>query len=104
MTIRNPIQGDKVVYSKEKASLSPGPRAKDISPAPKGDEYSYIVEKYWTLRDVRSDGTLVLVTRRGKEHEVAADDPRLRRANFWEKLFLRDRFPRIEAGDAKLAD
>lgn len=86
--------GDKVVYSKEKFSLSPGPRAKAVSPAVKGDEYSYIVEKYWLVKELLPDNQVRLITRRGKEHVISMHDPRLRRANFWERLFLSGRFPR----------
>ena len=39
------------------------------------------------------DGTIELVTRRGKVHQVKADDPRLRPARLWERWMYRDRFP-----------
>lgn len=96
MGIQKARVGDKVVYAKEKNSFSPGPRAQDITAASKGDTYSYIVEKYWVVKRVNDDGTLVLLTRKGKEHSVNANDLRLRRANLWEKLFLRGRFPKLE--------
>ena len=96
MAVQNLKAGDKVVFAKDKASLSPGKRAKEVSPARKGDEYNYIVEKYWTVKQVRADGSVVLVTRRGKEHSVSLDDPRLRRANLWERLTLSSRFPKLE--------
>jgi hypothetical protein len=89
--------GDKVVFAKEKASLSPGPRAKDVSPAAKGDEYSYIVEKYWLVKELMADDRVCLITRRGKEHVISMHDPRLRRANVWERLFLGGRFPKLDA-------
>ena len=38
----------------------PGPRAHHIHPAPFGETYQYIVEKYWTVRGRASDGTLEL--------------------------------------------
>ena len=86
--------GDKVVYAKEKFSLSPGPRAKEVSPATKGDEYSYIVEKYWLVKELLPEDHVRLVTRRGKEHVISTHDPRLRRANIWERMFLSSRFPK----------
>jgi hypothetical protein len=47
------------------------------------------------VEQVRDDGTLVLLTRRGKRHEVAPDDPRLRRANWWERIWWNKKFPRL---------
>ena len=87
--------GDKVVFAKEKASLSPGPRAKEVSPAVKGDEYSYIVEKYWLVKELLPEERVCLITRRGKEHIISMHDPRLRRANVWERVFLASRFPKL---------
>jgi hypothetical protein len=83
---------DWVVYTREKHSLSPGRRAKNISPAPRGEMYSYEVDKYWVVRQVQ-DGVVVLETRRGKQHSLPASDSRLRKANLWEKLFFARRFP-----------
>jgi hypothetical protein len=93
--VRNLQVGDRVVFAKEKMSLSPGKRAKEVVPLSKGDEYSYIVEKYWTVKTVHPNGSVTLITRRGKEHTVATDDPRLRRANWWERCIFRKRFPAL---------
>lgn len=101
MGVRKLTVGRKVVFSKDKSSLSPGPRAKEVVPLPKGDTYSYIVEKYWTVKDVHNDGTATLITRRGKEHTVQLDDPRLRAANFWERLIYSSRFPKLDEQPAK---
>ncbi len=95
MAIRNARVGEKVVFAKDKSSTSPGKRAKEVAAAAKGDQYSYIVEKYWVVTEVRSDGTVQLLTRRGKVHFVSADDPRIRRASWLEKLFRRHRFPKF---------
>lgn len=85
--------GDVVVYRKQKCSLRPGPHARDIYPAAHGDSYSYSVEKFWRVAAVQPDDTLVVRTRRGKEHTVSADDPSLRRAHWWERLLFWHRFP-----------
>jgi len=85
--------GDQVVFRMQKRSLAPGPRAKNVQPAPHGDEYGYNVEKYWRVAAKLPDGRLEVITRRGKRHEVRADDPRLRSAFWWERWLLRDRFP-----------
>src|SRR5262249_14901055 len=86
-------RGDFVIYRKQKHSVHPGPHAKDISPAPKGDYYSYCVDKFWTIISVQADHTVVICTRRGKQHTLVADDPALRRAHWWERLLFRHRFP-----------
>ena len=85
--------GDFVVYRKQKHSVHPGPHARGISPAANGDNYSYYVDKFWTVVSVQPDRTLVICTRRGKQHTVVADDPALRRASWWERLLFRHRFP-----------
>ena len=88
--------GDWVIYRKQKTSVSPGLRAKNMSPAPKGDTYIYIVEKYWIVDEVLGNGEVGLRTRRGKHHIVATDDPRLRRANWLERILLGSRFRAVE--------
>ncbi len=99
MAMRNAKVGDKVIFSKDKSSVSPGKRAKEVVAAAKGDQYSYIVEKYWVVKEVRPDGTILLLTRRGKQHTVTLDDPRLRRATLLEKLLRRKRFPSLNEAD-----
>ena len=85
--------GDAVVYHLSKVSADPGPRAKDVHPAEFGETYRYLVDKFWTVAEVRSNGELVLVTRRGKQHVLAATDPCLRPARWWERWIYRSRFP-----------
>ncbi|MCA8943405.1 MAG: hypothetical protein KDB80_12650, partial [Planctomycetes bacterium] len=76
-----------------KCTTRPGPRARSVSPARHGDHYSYVVDKLWIVGEVRTDGRLALVTRRGKRHVVSKDDPRLRKPNWWERILFRRRFP-----------
>ena len=90
--------GDVVVYRKQKSSLHPGPHAKDIKPAAHGDFYSYSVEKFWRVVAVRPDDTLVVCTRKGKQHTVATGDPNLRRAHWWERLLFSHRLPPLSPG------
>ena len=86
--------GDLVVYSKEKCSVRPGPRAHDLQPARRGESYTYRVDKFWIVVDCLEDGRrLVLATRRGKQHEVDSSSPYLRSANLWERIRYRERFP-----------
>ncbi len=93
---RMPI-GSKVIYKKSKSSVSPGPRATDIHPQPKGDGYRYSVEKFWTVIATHDDGTVTLLTRRGKQHRIRADDPQLRLANWWQRWLYQARFPSIDS-------
>ena len=85
--------GDVVVYRKQKFSVHPGPNARAISPAAHGDYYSYCIDKFWRVVAVQPGGELVLCTRRGKQHTIAAADPALRRTHWWERLLFRHRFP-----------
>ena len=43
--------------------------------------------------DVLDDGTVVVSTRRGKRNLIRPDDPMLHRANWFQKLIYRSRFP-----------
>ena len=99
MARRSFRNGDPVVYCKEKVSTRPGPRARDVHPAERGDDYSYRVDKFWTVVEIRNDGRLVLRTRRGKLHVLDADDPHLRPASLWERLRFRGRFPGTDEED-----
>jgi hypothetical protein len=88
--------GDPVIYSKRKESVRPGPRARDIQPSLYGETYTYQIEKFWVVVNVSSDLTLVVQTRRGKQHRLASNDPCLRRASWFERLWYRDRFPQLK--------
>lgn len=87
--------GDAVVYCKAKASQIPGPRAEDVHPSEHGDDYRYVVEKYWRVVAVAGDGALQIVTRTGKRLTLRADDPLLRKASVTERLLRADRFPPV---------
>lgn len=86
-------QGDAVVYRMQKHSVKPGPRALNVYATPQGETYIYEVEKYWTVQETRDDGSLVVVTRQGKNRLVRCDDPNLRRATWWERTWHQRRFP-----------
>jgi hypothetical protein len=88
--------GDPVIYRATKHSAHPGPRAQEVTAETYGEGYSYVVDKFWVVAETRPDGQVVLKTRRGKTHRLSADDPRLRPARWWERLWFRDRFPSLE--------
>jgi hypothetical protein len=85
--------GDRVVFTSDKHTTKPGPRAKNVTANAHGETYDYQVDKYWLVAEVLSDGQIVLLTRRGKRHVLPISDPRLRKANLWERLFKSKRFP-----------
>jgi hypothetical protein len=86
--------GDHIVYCKCKASPHPGPRANHVRPSQHGEDYSYVVDKYWVVSAVLDD-CIEAMTRTGKLHFLEPDDPNLRKATLIEKLFSRDRFPQL---------
>jgi hypothetical protein len=88
--------GDWVVYCKLKHSVSPGPRAKHVDPAPRGEEYTYQVDKFWVVEEVLPEGRLRVCTRQGKRHTLSADDPNLRRPSLWERIRYAKRFPSLD--------
>ena len=85
-----------MVFRITKQSTDPGPRAVDIHPSTSGETYSYQVDKFWTVVDVEPDGTVTLVTRRGKQRTISSDDVRLRKARWWERWLYQRRFPKLE--------
>ena len=86
--------GDPVIYRKFKYGSSPGPRATEIAPDPRGEWYAYHVDKYWIVAEQPDEATLIVLTRRGKRHRVRLDDPNLRRPKWWERWWHAGRFPR----------
>ena len=87
--------GDYVVYCKHKASPHPGPRAHDVRPSDHGEDYSYLVNKYWIVTAVHPDEGIEVQTRTGKLHYLKPNDPNLRHANLLEEWFYRNRFPSL---------
>ena len=85
--------GDCVIYRKQKLSVHPGPHALDIYPAPNGDTYTYCVPKFYRVVAVQPDHTIVVRTRRGRKRTLAANNPAMRRAHWWERLPFAGRFP-----------
>ena len=87
--------GDKVVFTRDKYTTKPGPRAKNVIATPHGETYEYQVDKFWIVAAMDGESKLVLQTRRGKRHTVSTDDPRLRKASLWERFFYASRFPSL---------
>jgi hypothetical protein len=94
MTLRRLSPGEPVIYRKSKCTTHPGPRAIRITPAPRGEDYAYEVDKFWIVGEEPDEDTVLLVTRRGKVHVVRRDDPNLRRPSLWERWRYAARFPR----------
>jgi hypothetical protein len=88
--------GDSIIYRKQKHSTHPGRRAYDIHPTSQGDDYSYFVDKFWTVENVFRDGRILVTTRTHKHLYLRASDPNLRRAGFIARLRYRNRFPHLE--------
>jgi hypothetical protein len=85
--------GDLIIYRQTKHSTHPTLKAVEVRPAPQGEFYSYEVLKYWVVSSVKANGRVVAMTRRGKYRELHMDDPCLRKAQWWERLFFAHRFP-----------
>jgi hypothetical protein len=85
--------GDRIVYRKTKFSTQPPARAHHVSASAKGENYVYLIDKYWVVADVLENGVLVAQTRRGKLNQVRPDDPNFRKAGLLESLLHPKRFP-----------
>ena len=90
-------QGDWVVYRMQKSGSTPGPRASNMVAAEKGETYSYTVDKYWVVQEVLDEQSLLLRTRRGKRHVIDCHDPRLKKANWFQRVAWGGRFRSVEA-------
>ena len=95
MVRHNLKPGDPVIFRMTKTSTCPGPRARSIFAQRRGETYTYQVDKFWVVAESDDDNMLVLRTRRGKNHQVEANHPHLRRATWWEWLLYRNRFPQL---------
>jgi hypothetical protein len=89
--------GDWAVYRKSKQGSNPGRRAAQVVASLKGETYGYVVDKFWVVDEVLSDGKLRLVTARGKMHTIDANDPNLRHPGLIQKFLWRERFAIVEA-------
>ena len=88
--------GDTIIYRKSKRTTHPGRRAQDVRASPKGDDYYYFVEKIWVIRQVRSNGELLVETRRGKTHVIDPGDPNLRRPTLMQRFRYHARFAELQ--------
>ena len=88
--------GDVVVYRKQKHTTHPGRRARQVDATSRGEYYTYVVDKFWVVDQVRDNGRLLLQTRRGKTHIVSHSDPNLRRATFWDRIRYKNRFSQLQ--------
>jgi hypothetical protein len=90
--------GAPIVYRMATSSTRPpGPEARDVRPAERGDFYYYLINKYWRVEQVLEDGRIVAVTPLMEHHCLRRDDPNLRKASLIERLRHGARFPRLAA-------
>lgn len=87
--------GDWAIYRKSKRSTHPGRRASGVKANRKGETYAYVVDKFWVVDEILSDGTIVLRTARGKKHEISPDDRNLVRPSLWTRLRWTERFQSV---------
>ncbi len=87
--------GDKIIYHKPKSSFHPSPKARQVCPLEHGEDYHYIVDKFWEVAQVHEDGTLEVVTRTGKKNRLQANDPNISKINPIQHLLYRKRFLRL---------
>ena len=82
-----------MIYRKPKSSSRPGPRARQVYPLEHGEAYHYVVDKFWKVTGVNDDGTVEVVTRRGKTHRLQMNDPNLQKVGLLRYLVFRGKFP-----------
>jgi hypothetical protein len=87
--------GVPIVYRMVESSTRPGPEAREIRPAERGDLYYYLITKYWRVEEVLQDGWIVAITPLMEHIYLRRDDPNLRKANLLERLRHGARFPHL---------
>ena len=92
--------GDWVFYRKLEHSATPDPRARNISPALRGESYSYFIENLLIVQAVLADGRLRLRTYRGQSLLIDTADPNLRRVPWWKRWFYSYRFRKVQTSSA----
>ncbi|MCA9194055.1 MAG: hypothetical protein KDB03_19925 [Planctomycetales bacterium] len=90
--------GEKVVFVRDKYATNPEPNAKNIIASRNGEGYFYHIVKYWRIIEIQ-DESVVVRTRHGRTRQLRANDPRLRRAYWWETLVYASRFPACESNE-----
>jgi hypothetical protein len=91
--MRGYARGDCVIYRKTKQKSRPARRARNIHLAPKGETYTYDIDKYCCILELNEEGDAVLLTRRGGRLTVAVSNSRLRPARWWERILRAQLFP-----------
>ena len=64
--------GDRVIFSVTRHGTHPPGRAKDVRPAPHGEDYVFAVDKFWIVTE-RRERLVMVRTPRGKVHSIDAD-------------------------------
>ena len=85
--------GDPVVLQVTKQSKRPGPHVHDLRPMSHGKTYHYQEKLCGVVAEVLAQDVLIVRIQRGITHAVSPDEPNLRHATWWERLWHRDWFP-----------
>ncbi|MEM7473833.1 MAG: hypothetical protein AAF483_02515 [Planctomycetota bacterium] len=84
---------EKVVYLHDRYSNQPPPKSKNVFATKKGEQYLFQVEKYWIISRILASNQIEARNRNGSTYVIDCDDPRLRKATWWELLFKSNAFP-----------
>jgi hypothetical protein len=80
---------DWILYHDQESSDHPEPGARDISPAPRGDAYSYLIDRLWRVKRVNPDGSIEATGPKGHVHHLDAHDPHIEKAGWLRRRRLR---------------
>lgn len=85
--------GDSIIYHKPKSSVSPGPRARQVYALEHGEHYHYVVDKFWKVTAVNGDGTIEVITVRGKRIACRSTTPISAKPSPCSSFFTGSAFP-----------
>jgi hypothetical protein len=71
---------------------APAAKARDIDASEHGDLYSFTTDEYWVVMEMRTDGRVLIGTKRGEANLIDACDLKLRHATLWERIRYRSEF------------
>jgi hypothetical protein len=92
--MKNYSVNDWILYREQESSDHPEPGAHDISPAPRGDAYSYLVDRLWRVTRVNRDGSLEATGSNGRVHRLPPHDRHIEKVGWLRRRLLGRRLGR----------
>jgi hypothetical protein len=87
--------GDCVIFREERRGTHPDRGAREVRPERCGEGYLFVVNEFWRVSELHA-GHLLLRARADKCRVADANDPHLHVAAWWQRVFYRHHFLKLE--------